>query len=100
MSMVELSTLVANPRNPRKIAPAAFAKLCRSIQRDKRFMELRPIVVDDDRVIIGGNQRYRALYIDWPHAFKRNRLIRDDSVPIPDEPDEFGMQLRRRAAVV
>lgn len=47
-------------RNPRKINDAAFRKLCESIQRDPAFMPLRPLVVDDDGVILAGNQRWRA----------------------------------------
>lgn len=55
-----LSTLKPNPKNPRTITEKAFAKLKASIKRDPEFMVLRPIVVDADGVILGGNQRYRA----------------------------------------
>ncbi len=58
--LVALSSLTPNESNPRRITEAAFKKLCASIKRDPKFMELRPIVVDEDGVIIGGNQRYRA----------------------------------------
>jgi len=57
---IRLSSLKPNEQNPRKISDGAFEKLCRSIRRDPKFMELRPIVVDEQHVIIGGNQRYRA----------------------------------------
>lgn len=60
MEMVKLNTLKPNDRNPRKISDAALAKLCESIQRDPQFMDLRPIVVDEVNVILGGNQRYAA----------------------------------------
>jgi hypothetical protein len=60
MKTIKLNTLKPNDRNPRKISDAALAKLCESIQRDPQFMELRPIVVDEDNVILGGNQRYAA----------------------------------------
>lgn len=49
-----------HPRNPRKIAKDALSKLCESIQRDPEFMRLRPIVVDGDAQILGGNQRWKA----------------------------------------
>ena len=58
---VKLSTLTPNPRNPRVIDDAAFEKLVESLRRDPSFMALRPIVYDADRMILGGNQRYRAL---------------------------------------
>lgn len=55
-----LSTLKSNTTNPRTITDAALQKLCDSIERDPEFMELRPIIVDDDGTILGGNQRYHA----------------------------------------
>jgi hypothetical protein len=58
---VALSTLKLNEQNPRKISDEAFETLKRSIKRDPQFMRLRPIIVDEKNVIIGGNQRYRAL---------------------------------------
>jgi ParB-like nuclease domain len=58
---IALSTLKPNERNPRRISDTAFENLCKSIKRDPRFMELRPMIVDAKGVIIGGNQRYRAL---------------------------------------
>jgi DNA modification methylase len=48
------------PANPRTIAPEAMERLKASIQRDPEFMRLRPIVVDPDGIVIGGNQRLRA----------------------------------------
>ena len=57
---IGLDALIPNKGNPRKITERAFAKLCASIRRDPTFMELRPIIIDEANVIIGGNQRYRA----------------------------------------
>jgi len=57
---IKLATLRPHDRNPRKISDDALAKLCASIERDPAFMELRPIVVDEANVIMGGNQRYAA----------------------------------------
>lgn len=47
--------------NPRTISDAAFTKLCASIERDPEFMETRPIVIDENNEILGGNQRQFAL---------------------------------------
>ena len=60
MSMIPVASLRPNDRNPRTITPAALAKLSKSIERDPTFMELRPIIVDADGVILGGNQRFAA----------------------------------------
>ncbi len=59
--MIELSTLTPNPDNPRDIDQEKFDKLCESIKRDNKFMELRPIIVDKDNIVIAGNMRFRAL---------------------------------------
>jgi hypothetical protein len=47
--------------NPRTISDAAFTKLCQSIDRDPEFMVTRPIVIDEDNAILGGNQRQFAI---------------------------------------
>jgi site-specific DNA-methyltransferase (adenine-specific) len=60
MNTIKLSTLKPNGRNPRKIKSDALKKLCESIERDPQFMELRPIVIGEDCMILGGNQRFRA----------------------------------------
>ena len=60
MTTIKLSTLKPYAHNPRKINSDAMKKLCESIERDPQFMELRPIVIDEDRTILGGNQRFRA----------------------------------------
>jgi len=58
--MIRLDSIKENKRNPRKISDLAMEKLCESIKRDPEFMVLRPIVIDKDNVILGGNQRYKA----------------------------------------
>ena len=60
MSTIPVASLTPNDRNPRTITPAALKKLSKSIERDPTFMELRPIIVDGDGVILGGNQRFAA----------------------------------------
>jgi hypothetical protein len=58
---VKTTEIRPNPDNPRKIGPEALERLKRSIERDPAFMRLRPIVVDEHGMILGGNQRYRAI---------------------------------------
>ena len=58
---IRLDTLTPNEHNPRVIDAPAFDRLVQSLQRDPWVMHLRPIVVDPDHLILGGNQRYRAL---------------------------------------
>ena len=58
---MKLSELKLNERNPRQIKGAAFEKLKKSVKELPKMMRLRPIVIDADGVILGGNMRYRAL---------------------------------------
>jgi len=58
---MEINKLKINPDNPRFIKDDKFKKLCNSIKEFPKMMVLRPIIVDNDNIIIGGNMRYRAL---------------------------------------
>jgi DNA modification methylase len=59
--MIKLNTIKSNPNNPRIIKDDKFKKLCKSLQDLPKMMELRPIVVDDNNVVQGGNMRLKAL---------------------------------------
>jgi hypothetical protein len=48
------------PKNPRFIRDERFRALCDSIRDNPEYMPLRPIVIDEDGIILGGNMRYRA----------------------------------------
>jgi len=58
---IKLSKLKPNPNNPRVIRDHKFKQLCKSIEDFPKMMRHRPIVVDADYVILGGNMRLRAL---------------------------------------
>lgn len=49
-----------NPNNPRVIKDDKFAKLVRSIQEFPKMLEIRPIVVNSDMIVLGGNMRLKA----------------------------------------
>lgn len=59
--MIKLNSIKPNFNNPRVIKDGNFRKLQKSIQEFPQMMALRPIVIDDDSVILAGNMRYRAL---------------------------------------
>lgn len=59
--MIKLSSIKPNPNNPRLIKDDKFKKLVKSISEFPKMMELRPIVVDENNIILGGNMRYKAL---------------------------------------
>jgi DNA modification methylase len=60
-NMIKLSTIKSNPNNPRVIKDDKFAKLVNSIKEFPKMMELRPMVVNSDMVVLGGNMRLKAL---------------------------------------
>lgn len=58
---MKINKIKPNPNNPRIIRDEKFAKLKKSIQDFPKMLSLRPIVVDNDFVVLGGNMRFRAL---------------------------------------
>ena len=50
-----------NPSNPRYIRDERYQKLKKSLQEFPKMMKLRPIIVDDKGMILGGNMRYLAM---------------------------------------
>jgi hypothetical protein len=57
---LEINKLKPNKDNPRIIKDDKFKKLVKSIKDFPEMLELRPIVVDEDMTILGGNMRYKA----------------------------------------
>ena len=58
---MKLSEIKSNPNNPRVLKDDKFKKLCKSIEEFPKMMSLRPIVVDGQNMVLGGNMRLRAL---------------------------------------
>lgn len=58
--MMSVNSLVLNNENPRIIKEAKFNKLVKSLTEFPQMLELRPVVVDEEMVVLGGNMRLRA----------------------------------------
>jgi len=58
---MKLKDIKPNPENPRIIKDEKFKQLVKSIKDFPQMLELRPLVVDENNVILGGNMRYRAM---------------------------------------
>ncbi len=85
---IKLSTIKLNEANPRLIKDEKFKQLCKSIKDLPNMMELRPIIIDVNNVIQGGNMRFNALkelgYKEIPETWvKRAEFF------TPDELKEF-----------
>jgi ParB-like chromosome segregation protein Spo0J len=61
IQIVKITEIKPNPNNPRVIKDDKFKKLVASIREFPKMLELRPIVVNADMVVLGGNMRLKAL---------------------------------------
>tara|TARA_R110000751_G_scaffold32542_1_gene81726 strand:+ start:355 stop:804 length:450 start_codon:yes stop_codon:yes gene_type:complete len=58
--LVRINKIKPNASNPRVIKTLKFKKLVKSIKELPSMLKLRPIVVDENYIILGGNMRYKA----------------------------------------
>lgn len=90
MKKVKISEVKLNPNNPRLIKDDKFKKLVQSIQDFPEMLEIRPIVVNKDMIILGGNMRYKAckeaglkevpiIIADLSEEQQREFLIKDNT---------------------
>jgi len=87
---VKISKVKNNPNNPRLIKDEKFKKLVASISSFPEMLEKRPIVVDEDFMVLGGNMRLKAsteaglkeVWIDvaegWTEKQKAEFIIKDN----------------------
>lgn len=88
--LVKISKVKTNTDNPRIIKDYKFDKLVKSIKEFPDMLEKRPIVVDEDMIVLGGNMRLKAciaaglneVWIDvaegWTEEQKKEFIIKDN----------------------
>jgi len=59
--IVKISELKSNTENPRYIRDKEFEKLVKSIQEFPQMLNLRPVIVDENMIVLGGNMRLKAM---------------------------------------
>ena len=57
---VKITEVKVNPNNPRLIKDDKFKKLVQSVKDFPEMLNIRPIVVNKDMIILGGNMRFKA----------------------------------------
>jgi len=57
---VKIEDVKLNDDNPRTIKEVKFKQLVKSLQEFPEMLEIRPIVVDEEMIVLGGNMRLRA----------------------------------------
>src|SRR6187402_2656054 len=63
ITFISISKLKLNDKNPRKIDKDQFEKLCKNIENDPEYFNMRPCLVNqttDGMIVYAGNQRLRA----------------------------------------
>tara|TARA_R110001606_G_scaffold96037_3_gene212733 strand:- start:935 stop:1546 length:612 start_codon:yes stop_codon:yes gene_type:complete len=60
MELVKIGEVKSNKSNPRFIRDKKFKKLVKSIKEFPEMLKLRPIIVNSDMVVLGGNMRLKA----------------------------------------
>jgi len=90
MEIVKISEVKLNPNNPRIIKDDKFKKLVQSVKDFPEMLNIRPIVVNQDMIILGGNMRFKAckeaglkqvpiIKTDLTEAQQREFLIKDNT---------------------
>jgi site-specific DNA-methyltransferase (adenine-specific) len=87
---VNIASIKPNPDNPRFVKDSKFKKLVKSIKEFPEMLEKRPIIVDENMVVLGGNMRLKAcksaglfeVWIDeatgWSDEKKKEFIIKDN----------------------
>ena len=86
---VKIGEVKANPNNPRIIKDEKFKKLVKSIQDFPDMLNVRPIVVNKDMIVLGGNMRLKAIkeaghkevaieIVDWTEEKQKEFIVKDN----------------------
>jgi hypothetical protein len=90
MEKLNIAAIKPNEENPRFITDAKFKKLVKSIKDFPEMLEARPLVIDEDNIVLGGNMRLKALksagvfeipvkrVVGWTEQQKREFIIKDN----------------------
>lgn len=82
---VPIDSITINPRNPRKIEADQFEKLKKSIIDYPKMILLRPLILNAENQVVGGNMRLLALR---ELGYKEVPIVRDVSMT-PEEQRQF-----------
>ena len=89
IQIVPITQIKTNPNNPRVIKDNKFKKLVKSIRELPEMGMVRPIVVNQDMIVLGGNMRLKAMQevglqvipitiVDWDEDKQRQFIIKDN----------------------
>ena len=89
IKVVKISEIKSNPNNPRIIKDDKFKKLVESIKGFPEMANVRPIVVNTDMIVLGGNMRLKAMkeagwkeapiqIVDWDEQKQKEFIVKDN----------------------
>lgn len=89
MKLVPISTVNPNHDNPRIIRDEKYKQLVKSLQEFPEMAKVRPIVVNKDMIVLGGNMRLKAMaeagwkqvpieVVDWSEEKQKEFIIKDN----------------------
>lgn len=89
IKIVKISSIFPNKDNPRIIKDDKFKKLVTSLKEFPEMATVRPIVVNKDMIVLGGNMRLKAMQeagwkdvpveiVDWPEEKQKEFIIKDN----------------------
>jgi DNA modification methylase len=89
MTTTPINKIKSNPNNPRVIKDDKFKKLVQSLKDLPEMAQVRPIVVNQDMIVLGGNMRLKAMkeagwkeapvaVVDWDEDKQRQFIIKDN----------------------
>jgi DNA modification methylase len=82
---VDINSIIENPDNPRTISKIEFEKLVKSIKDFPLMLSIRPIVINNEKVVLGGNMRLKACK---EAGLKEVHVIKADDLT-PEQQKEF-----------
>jgi DNA modification methylase len=82
---VKIDLVKSNPNNPRIIKDDKFKKLVASIKEFPQMLNIRPIVVNDEMIVLGGNMRLKACI---EAGIKEVAIIKANDLT-PEQQNEF-----------
>jgi DNA modification methylase len=89
MTTTPINKIKSNPNNPRVIKDDKFKKLVQSLKDLPEMAQVRPIVVNQDMIVLGGNMRLKAMkeagwkeapvaVVNWDEDKQRQFIIKDN----------------------
>ena len=89
IKVVNINEIKSNPSNPRIIKDDKFFKLVKSIEEFPEMSKARPIIVNTDMIVLGGNMRLKAMkevgwkevpiqIVDWNEEKQKEFIIKDN----------------------